>query len=224
MATARDIISRAHRLLGAATSGDALPEAYYQDGLDALNDMLDGWTTQRLFIVSVAEVVTSVTGSPVTIGPGMAIDITRPVKLEPGAFVRVAGVDYPLTWIERDVYNAFTLKTVTSTIPEYGYYDAAMPTGKVYLWPYSTTPLDLHLQVQVPLTEFADLATDYPLAPGYRKAIAYSLAEELAPELRELPPSVTRQAALARAAIKRTNVRVPMMSLGMSVPLNILVG
>lgn len=222
MTTARELISRAHQLTGAAKSGDALPEAHYQDGLSALNDMIDSWTTQRLFIVSVAEVVTSVTGQTVTIGPSMTINVARPIKMEQGAFCRVDGVDYPLTWIDRDTYNGFSLKNVSSTIPEYAYYDAAMPTGKIYLWPYSTTAIALHLQLQVQLAEFADLSTSYSFAPGYRQAISYSLAELLT--VGELRPNVVKQAALARNAIRRTNVRVPLLTLGVSTPSNILVG
>lgn len=226
MTTANQLIERAYALLGYKDPGEALSASDADYALNALNDMIDSWTTQRLFIASVSEVVTSVSGQTVTIGPSMTINVARPVKLEQGAFVRVSGVDYPIEWIEREQYNSISLKAVSSTIPEFGYYDAAMPTGLIYLWPYSTTPIALHLQLQVQLTEFADLATDYTLAPGYRKAISYSLAEELAPGVRELSPMLIKQAALARQAIKRTNARVPVMSL--NVPMaeisNILVG
>lgn len=223
MTTATQIIERAYSIIGYKDPGEALSGADADYALDVLNDMIDGWTTQRLFIVSVEEVVTSVSGQTVTIGPGLTIDVDRPVKMENGAFHRVGGIDYPLTWIEREKYNAISLKSVSSTIPEYGYYDAA---GKIYLWPYSTTALALHLQLQVQLVEFADLATEYTLAPGYRKALSFSLAEELAPGLKELPQSVIRAAVLARQAIKRTNIRVPVMDLNVPYPepSNILVG
>lgn len=226
MTTANQLIERAYALLGYKDPGEALSASDADYALNALNDMIDSWTTQRLFIASVSEVVTSVSGQTVTIGPSMTINVARPVKLEQGAFVRVSGVDYHIEWIEREQYNSISLKAVSSTIPEFGYYDAAMPTGLIYLWPYSTTPIALHLQLQVQLTEFADLATDYTLAPGYRKAISYSLAEELAPGVREISAMLIKQAALARQAIKRTNARVPVMSL--NVPMaeisNILVG
>jgi hypothetical protein len=226
MTTANQLIERAYALLGYKDPGEALSADDADYALNALNDMIDSWTTQRLFIVSVAEVVTSVSGQTVTIGPSMTVNTARPVKLEQGAFHRVGGIDYPLTLIDRETYNSISLKAVSSTIPEYGYYDAAMPTGTIYLWPYSTTALALHLQLQVQLTEFADLATDYTLAPGYRRAISYSLAEELAPGVRELSPLLIKQAALARNAIKRTNVRVPVMTLNvpMAESSNILAG
>lgn len=223
MTTATQIIERAYSIIGYKDAGEALSGADADYALDVLNDMIDGWTTQRLFIVSVEEVVTSVSGQTVTIGPSLTINVDRPVKMENGAFHRVNGIDYPLIWIEREQYNLISLKAVSSTIPEYGYYDAA---GKIYFYPYSTSALALHLQLQVQLNEFADLVTEYTLAPGYRKALSFSLAEELAPGLKELPQSVIRQAVLARQAIKRTNIRVPVMDLNVpySEPSNILVG
>lgn len=223
MTTATQIIDRAYSIIGYKDPGEALSGSDADYALDVLNDMIDGWTTQRLFIVSVEEVVTSVSGQTVTIGPGLTIDVDRPVKMENGAFHRISGTDYPLIWIDRTQYNDIQLKAVSSTIPEYGYYDAA---GKIYLWPYSTSALALHLQLQVQLSEFADLVTEYTLAPGYRKALSFSLAEELAPGLKELPQSVIRAGVLARQAIKRTNVRVPVMNLNVPYtdPSNILVG
>lgn len=226
MTTASQLIDRAYGLIGYKDPTEALSSADKTFALDVLNDMINSWLVKRLFIVTVREVATNVTGSPVSIGPSMTINVARPVKMEQGAFIRSGGVDYPLTWIEREQYNAFAVKATSSTIPEYGYYDAGLPTGNIYLWPYSTTPVALHLQLQVQLSEFADLTTDYTLAPGYRKAIAYSLAEELAPGLRELPASVVRMASLARKAIQGVNARVPLLipNVPMRCGSNILVG
>ena len=41
MATTRELLSGAHRLLGLVNSGNVLPEAVYQDNLVALNQMID---------------------------------------------------------------------------------------------------------------------------------------------------------------------------------------
>ena len=40
----------------------------------------------------------------------------------------------------------------------------------------------------------------------------YSLAEELAPGLRPLDPQIARGAHLARRAIRKTNVEVPLLN------------
>lgn len=50
MATVRELLNGAHRLLGLVNSGNVLPEAVYQDNLVAMNQMLDSWNTERLAV------------------------------------------------------------------------------------------------------------------------------------------------------------------------------
>jgi hypothetical protein len=212
MANALSLIERAYSLIGFKDPGEALSGTDTSYALGVLNDMIDSWNTQNFFIVSVQEVVATISGNPITVGPSMMVNIPRPATVENGSFVRSGGVDFPIEWITREEYNNIAYKTVGSNIPAYGYYDAALPTAKIYLYPYPTASAELHLQVQSDLSEFANLTTDYPLAQGYRRAIAYSLAEELAPGVRELPASVAKNAFLARKAIRKTNVVVPVLS------------
>ncbi len=209
MAAARDLIARAHRLLGLAPPGDALDEVTYQDDLATLNNMIDGWNVSRMFILSALDVSQSVSGLPITIGPGGTINVTRPVRMESGAFIRLNGSDYGITWVGRAEYQALTDKSQAGDIACYGYYEPAAPLGRIYLWPYPSAAVELHLQLQVPLTEFANLTTDYTLAPGYKKALEYSLAEELAAGRKAADPQILRIAANARRVIRRGNVEVP---------------
>ena len=50
MATTRELLGGAHRLLGLVNSGNVLPEAVYQDNLVALNQMIESWDTERLSV------------------------------------------------------------------------------------------------------------------------------------------------------------------------------
>ena len=214
MTTALQIIDRAYALLGYKAAGEALSSDDADYALDALNAMLDGWNTQSMFIVSADEIVGTVSGVSATVGPGLMFDTPRPVDVLAGSFTRSAGIDYPVRWIDRETYANISLKTVQSTFPQYAYYDANMPTANVYFYPAPAAPVDFHLAVQVQLTAFADLATDYPLAPGYLKALQYSLAEELSPGIKDLPMLIMRTAASARRAIRRTNVHVAQLDSG----------
>lgn len=214
MTTALQIIDRAYSLLGFKAAGEALNADDATYALEALNTLLDGWNTQSLFIVSVGEVVATISGVSATVGPGMAFDTARPVTVEAGAFSRIGGIDYPVRWIDREAYARIALKTVQSSFPQFAYYDASMPTGNVFFYPQPASALEFHLPVQTQLTAFQSLSIDYPLAPGYTKALQYSLAEELAPGIKELPLSVARTAANARRAIRRTNVSVAQLDSG----------
>lgn len=211
MTNALQIINRAAELIGYKDPEEALSGGDTANFLGVLNDLVDGWNTQRLFIVNVAEVVASVSGTSATVGDGMTFATARPVRLEDGGFSRLNGVDYPLSAIDRVTYEQIALKTVQGTFPQYAYYDATLPTGTVYFYPAPATAISVHLPFQVQLSAFADQATDYNLAPGYKRALELSLAEELAPGRRQLDPFIARQAQNARRAIRRSNVDVPLL-------------
>lgn len=214
MTTALQIIERSYSLLGFKAAGETLGSDDAAYALDALNAMLDGWNTQRLFIVSVDEVVATISTVSATVGTGQDFNTPRPVDVEAGSFTRIGGLDYPVKWIYRETYATIPLKTVRATFPQYAYYDANMPIGHVYFYPLPNGPVEFHLAIQVQLSAFADLTTNYTLAPGYLKALQYSLAEELSPGIKELPASVVRMAANARRAIRRTNVNVGQLDSG----------
>ena len=206
--TAQYLINRACDLFGYKDPGETLSAADSSNFLAVLNDMIDGWNTQSMFIVTVSDIMQMVSGNPITVGPGGLFNVPRPTSMTSGAYTRLNGIDYGLEWKEQTEYNAIPFKAQGGVIPQIGYYDPELPLGKIYLWPYPAALIELHLQLGTTLLAFADLVTSYMLAPGYAKAIAYSLAEELAPGKRELSPSVVRIAASARRAIRRTNVQL----------------
>jgi hypothetical protein len=209
------IIDRAYVLLGHKAAGEPLSGDDVQTGLDALNSMIDGWNVQSLFIASVSEVVATVSGAVATIGPGLTFDAPRPVRIEGGGFTRIGSIDYPLTLMGREQYAALALKTVSSTFPEYVYYDADLPDASVHFYPVPSGAVEVHLPMHQYMAEFPDVATEVYLPPGYRRALEYSLAEELAPGLRDLSPLVMKQGALARRVIRRANVDVPLLDCGL---------
>jgi len=215
MTTALQIIDRAYSLLGYKAAGEPLSGDDTEYALDALNSMIDGWNTQSNFIVTVNEITANVSGQSATIGTGLDFNAVRPTRIEGGAFARLNGVDYPLEELDREQYERITLKTVQSTFPQYFYYDGSTDTARVYFYPVPPVAVEIHLPCAVYLTQFADTSTDYTLVPGYKKALEYSLAEELAPGIRDLPASVLRGAINARRAIRRTNVVVPQMNVNL---------
>lgn len=208
MTTSLQIINRAAEIIGYKDPDETLGGTDSANFLDVLNALVDSWNTQRLFIVSVSEVVANVSGVSATVGAGMTFDTPRPVRLEDGGFSRLNGVDYPLTVIDRVAYEAIALKTVASSFPQYAFYDATLPAGTVYFYPAPSAAVSVHLPFQVQLSEFADLETEYDLAPGYRRALELTLAEELAPGRGNIQPATMRQAQNARRAIRRSNVEV----------------
>jgi len=210
--TARATIQTALKMLGVLDPSETMSADDAQDGLTMLNNMVDAWNIERLYIYTITDVVATFSGASATIGPGMQIDTPRPITID-SAFYRRSGIDYPLRMIEVDEYNAIGLKTVSGDYPEVMYYTGDSPTGKVYVWPVPSAN-EYHLQVASQLTAFANLDTAYPLPQGYAKALAYSVAEELAPLYgKQATPSVMRIGATMRRSLKRANVSIAALNL-----------
>lgn len=222
MTTALELINRSYTLLGVKDPGQALGGTMEVDALEVLNTMIDSWRTEEFFVYQVNDLVYALSPNQqtVTIGPGQQIDVPVPLKIERGVFVRSGGIDYQVVGIDRMQYAQIMLKTTGSSFPSAVFYDRAYPFGTLYFWPLPAGAYELHLPLWQPLTEFADLGTDLELAPGYRRAIEYSLAEELSPGLVDIPASVIKTGIRARANVKRVNRETPVLD----VPLDLQVG
>lgn len=222
MTTALEIINRAYTLLGIKDPGQALPGTLTVDALEVLNTMIDSWRTEEFFVYQIDTKVYQMSPNQqtVTIGPGQQIDVPVPLKIERGVFVRLGGLDCQVAQIDRVQYSQIMLKTTGSSFPSAFYYNRAYPTGALYFWPLPAGSYELHLPLWSPLSEFANVETDIQLVPGYRRALEYSLAEELAPGLAETPAAVSRTAIRARANVKRINRETPVLD----VPIDLRVG
>lgn len=211
MTTATEFIKSSLSMLGVLALGEQVDGEVAADALRILNNMIDSWTLDRLYIVTVQDHTLSVSPgtSSVTIGPGQQIDVARPVKLEDRAFFRFTNLDYPMQQMDLQQYNEITIKSLSTTYPSYYYYDANFPTGTIKFWPVPVQTCELHLPLQVQLQEFADLTTDYAFPPGYNRLITLGLALELAPNYRPVSADLMRNYQAARRAVQRINLRVP---------------
>jgi hypothetical protein len=207
---ALQIINRAAEILGYKDPSEPLDGTDADNFLGVLNSMVDAWALDSLFVYATTELVQSVSGSPVAIGPGAAIDTARPVRIASGGFFRVGGNDRPFRMVERDEFAQITQKTATGQ-PQVCYYEADAPTAALYFWPVLSAAQELHLPLPKRLSAFANLTTDYTLPAGYQAALEYSLAEELAPGRRPAAAEVVRRAINLRRAIRTVNLGVPQL-------------
>jgi hypothetical protein len=202
MTTALQILNRATEITGYKDPSETLSGDDAAQFLAVLNSLVDSWNTSRLYVVATATVSASVSASPVSIGASQTLNTTRPIRVE-GGWIRQDGIDYELDWITSAEYDAIQNKSLTSSIPTRAFYSPGLPNGSVYLWPAPSGTVSLHVRVMAQLSAFADLATDYTLAPGYKRALELSLAEEIHPN--RITPKIERQAFGARKAIKTVN-------------------
>lgn len=216
MANAASIIRQALAKLGLIGAGQAVQGDDAGHCLTVLNTMLDAWRVEQLFAYQSTETVAALTSADefLTIGAGEDFDVTRPGRIELGSFSRIDGIDRPIHPVSRAEYSAISDKaTAMGAWPEVCFADAGHPTGRVYFWPRSDA--EVHLLTRTLLLRFADLTTDYQLAPGYERAIVTGLAVEVAPDFEvEASASVQAAAINSKRMIQAANVEVPQLDVG----------
>jgi len=196
-------------LLGSIGKGESPDSDEANDGLVSLNTMLDSWSNESLALYATLQENFALVASTnsYTIGSGGVFNTTRPVKIT-NAFIRDSNnIDIPVKVLRsRDSYDLITLKTSSSTYPQYLYYDTAFPLGTIYLWPTPSAVTTLYLDSYKQLQQFAALTTALAMPPGYERAIVYNLAMEIASEYGVTPsPIVMSIAVESKAILKRIN-------------------
>ncbi len=219
MSSARDIITRAFRLLGVFEASETPGPDDLAAGLSTLNEWISNLATQRASIFTVVPTAHPLTGSVAsyTIGPGGDFNQVRPLWIDQVSVIPDRGAVPP---IEVDIspmltvqqYQQLPVKSTPSSYPTSAYYDYGFTgagLGRITVYPVPTSSAcDLVLYTPQPMGAFADLTTDYAFPPGYERMLRYNLALELAPEYDAVPsPTVLDVALSALADIKRANYR-----------------
>ena len=215
MTTALDLVNSAVQELGIYGAGETVSGDDVALCLSALNDLIDAWRLENLYVYAQQDIVYSLPANTAsaTIGLTADIDVERPVRFELGSFVRVGEIDYPLDVISQPEFNEIATKTLNGPWPRVCVYDAAFPIGTLTFYPQGAC--ELHLNVQVPLAQIPVAATALLLPPGYKRALILSLTEEIAPKFqKEVTATTARKAMNARRVLKRSNLVVPQLSIG----------
>jgi hypothetical protein len=205
--TALELIKAAMRQIGVIATSETPTAAEAADGLSALNDVLETWTTEALSVwtdLTLPFTATAGVGA-YSIGPTGTFVTARPVRIL-SLYSSINGVDYPAQEWPYEQWQAVAVKATSSTWPERYAYLNDFPDGRLFLWPVPATALQLNIGVQQQLTAVPSIATTITYPPGYYRALQWSLAAELSSQY-----GVTltgQQIAMVngtKAAIKRAN-------------------
>lgn len=187
--TGQDLIASALRLIGALASGETATAAEAADALTVLNQMLDGWSADRLTVFALSRQLFTLTAGKqaYTMGIGGDFNVPRPSKIQYASIISNQNPAQPLE-LEMDMltpaeWEDVRVKNITSSLPRRLYDDGGFPFRTLNFWPI---PDNSSVQTAVytwnSLQQFADLVTDYTFPPGYLEAIKYNLAVRLAAE------------------------------------------
>lgn len=222
MATAGDIINGSLRLIGQLAEGEVPSSETAQDALNALNQMIDSWNTERLAVFSTIDQIETWPPNERsrTFGPTGDIVGARPVLIDDATYFRdpASGISYGLKLINQQQYNGIAVKTVTSTYPQVMWVNMTYPNIEMYVYPVPTKVLEFHIVSVQELTQPATLGTDLAFPPGYLRCFRYNLACELAPEFGVEPSrQVQRIAMTSKRNLKRINNPDDIMALPYSI-------
>lgn len=218
MATAGDIINGSLRLLGVLAEGEVPSAETSQDALNAMNQMIDSWNTERLSVFSTQDQVFTWPAGQLnrTLGPSGDFVGNRPVLLDDATYFvdPGTGVSYGIKFINQQQYDGIAVKTVTSTYPQVIFVNNTFPNIDMFVYPRPTRDLTWHFISVEELTQPANLATTLHFPPGYLRAFRYNLACEMAPEFGVEPtPQVMRIAMASKRDLKRINNPDDIMSM-----------
>lgn len=222
MATAGDIINGSLRLIGVLAEGETPSSETAQDALNAMNQMIESWNTERLAVYStIDQVVTWPPGALFqTFGPTGNIVGSRPILIDDSTYFRdpASGISYGLKLINQQQYNGIAVKTVTSTYPQVLWVNMTYPDIEMYVYPVPTKVLEFHIVSVEELSQPASLGTDLAFPPGYLRCFRYNLACEMAPEFGVEPSrQVQRIAMTSKRNLKRINNPDDIMALPYSI-------
>lgn len=212
-----DIVTGAAKKIGVIFKSEALDADEANDGLIALNNMLDTWSLDNLTTYSYTLENFLLTGAAsYTIGTGGVFNTSRPVNIVT-AVVRIGSIDYDLTPITEEQYQLdIASKSITSPIPRFITYDNGYPLGTIKMYAVPSAGGTLFLQSNKPLSNLSALTTVVDLPPGWKRALIHNLAIDIAPDYgAEVTASVQQIAKTSLGAIKRStsiNNAMPLMT------------
>ena len=222
MTTANDQINGALRVLGILAEGEIPSAATSQDALQALNQMIDSWNTERLSVFSTQDQVFSWApgASTKTLGPTGDFVGNRPILVDDATYFKDPsnGISYGIKLINQQQYDGIAVKTVTSTYPQVMWVNMEFPNITMTVYPVPTKVLEFHIVSVKELMSVPSLSTDIYMPPGYLRAFKYNLACEFANEFGvEPPPNVARIAMTSKRNLKRINNPDDIMSIPYSI-------
>lgn len=199
--SATDFIKSALRLVGALRSGLNLSGDELNDCKTVLNDMLDAFSADRIFIPATTVQTLDQNQNPLTLtGNKQSYKLgningtedflmPRPARIERVSIQYSASqstpVELPMEMLDDQQWQGITNKTTTSILPQVCFVDfsnAVFPDMVLYFWPVPTQANPVILYVWQVLQLFPDLTAKFLFPPAYSEMLRFNLAVRLAAE------------------------------------------
>jgi hypothetical protein len=216
--SANDLITRAMKSLQALGQTEVPSAGEANDGLVALNAMLDSWSNENLASYAVLEqsFVLSPGTNSYTIGSGGVINVTRPLDIVQAYLTDASNNNFILQILPRDKWNQIGDRStnITSQLPDTMFYDPQFPLGVINIFPTPLLAYTVFFDSVTQQTQFSTLTQTLSMPPGYERAMVYNLAVEISnmfgipiPPVAPGAKNVGQLAMDSLGNIKRTNIK-----------------
>lgn len=187
MATVNDLAIRAMQIIGALSTGQTPNSDDAQLCLTNLNEMLDGWNTERLNLYVPLPFSGSLLNAQQSyaIGPSAAdFPTTNSVALIQTAalILPTTTVRTPVAILNSEEWARLTEKGLTGYLPDKLWCDYANPISNILVHPIPNHTISIELYLWTILAQFVALTDTVAFRPGYYEALAYNLALKIAPQ------------------------------------------
>ena len=214
--TARDIIQDVFEFIDVYAPGDTMSDADAERALVVLNDLINLWADDNLFIYqAIATTITLAVGKKAyTIGATGTPDIVqqrpRRIDMGPGAAnVTISAVTTPINVVSAIEWNMIESLATASGTPDTLFFDPQYPNGVLNVAPTPSAIGTLIFGAWQPLASFTSLAQpSVTFAQGGLLALKSNLAFLLRPYFKPGPPPATLIAAASasKGALQRSNL------------------
>lgn len=186
--TVRDLVRLSMLNIGVLADGEDPSASQLQDAITTLNFLFDTWSTEKLFIYSVAQDVFSLVGGQQVYQMGIGapdVNSARPIFIE-GMSVRIypgspQQIDIPLEIFNTDQWQRLSIKNTTSVWPTRVYPDFQFPYLKLNMWPIPQQNNQIYMNSWKPLPALTTANLSFAMPPGFSEAVMYNLALRLCP-------------------------------------------
>ena len=215
MPTAQQILTRSAKAIGYLGRTEVLTAQDANDGLDALNSLVQSWAGENLMSYANQTITHTLVPntSSYSIGSGGDINTTRPDNITQAWIRDDNSLDYPMTILPQDRWNNIGMKSITSQIPTTLFYDPQYPLGVINIFPSPLQAYELRANAVQQLTAFSTMTHSLSVPPPYERAYILNCALELVTagfpcQLSDRDyAQLMNNASEAKANLKRNNIK-----------------
>lgn len=197
MTTVRDLIYDALSKINVVGIGQPLNAEDEQAAFRTLNDLLESWSVEGgLVYTQTEETFNLVSGQQdYTIGVGGEFNTVQPFEIV-ALTTKLGDSEYTATQYGETDWAAIQDKADSAGIPEVFYYNNNSPIGTIKFYPIPTGVTSTTIFSRKAITSFTSINNTVELPAGYRRALVYNLAVELAPSYEKEAGVTVKQVAI----------------------------